>query len=249
MKDYEIIGVEFHDNDNIENREVVVTLDNGTEVHIVRCYESWEQFGGTTDELSCTVDIADCVNDWLHGDDELPTEVYDYIYKEEDEEDEDGETAVANLSIELYKDGKMFCGYIGDDCGGSGISVRESTAKECADAISRYIRDYFGDEFPELPNNIELLKQQIIGAHDFFVEKNGHEPLFAQVYVRWDDDCDEEEYSNVTIKLNSEYVMEEDSDITYYADGFDELMSLCNYDNHNLSDFVVVGFEEFRDEL
>lgn len=186
MRDYKIIKVDFQNESDVENREVVVTLDNGTEVHIVRCYESWEQFGGTTDELYCTVDIADCVNDWLHGDDELPTEVYDYVSDEED----------------------------------------ECESSECG-----------------------LLKQQIIGAHDSFVEKNGHEPLFAQVYVRWDNDCDEEEYSNVTIKLNSEYVREEDSDITYYADGFDELMSLCNYDKHNLSDFVVVGFEEFRDEL
>lgn len=192
MKDYKIINVEFHDNDNVENREVVVTLDNGTEVHIVRCYESWEQFGGTTDELYCTVDVADCVNDWLHGDDELPTEVYDYIYKEEDEErDED------------------------EDCE---------------------------------PTDVSILEKLIEKEYNTFKEKNGHEPLFAQVYIRWDDDVDEEEYSNVTIKLNEE-VDDEDDEIAFYADGFDGLMSLCRYNSHNQSDFVVVGFEEFRDEL
>ena len=187
MKDYEIIGVEFHDNDNIENREVVVTLDNGTEVHIVRCYESWEQFGGTTDELSCTVDIADCVNDWLHGDDELPTEVYDYIYKEEDEECE--------------------------------------------------------------PTDDSILEKLIEKEYNIFKEKNGHEPLFAQVYIHWDNIHSEEDYSNVTIKLNEEVIDEEDDDIMYYANGFDELMSLCRYDDKNQTDFVIVGFEEFRDEL
>ena len=192
MKKYKIINVEFHDNDNIENREVVVTLDNDTEVHIVRCYESWEQFGGTTDELCCTVDVADCVNDWLHGDDELPTEVYDYIYKEEDEErDED------------------------EDCE---------------------------------PTDVSILEKLIEKEYNTFKEKNGHEPLFAQVYIRWDDDVDEEEYSNVTIKLNEE-VDDEDDEIAFYADGFDGLMSLCRYNSHNQSDFVVVGFEEFRDEL
>jgi hypothetical protein len=186
MRDYKIIKVDFQNESDVENREVVVTLDNGTEVHIVRCYESWEQFGGTTDELYCTVDIADCVNDWLHGDDELPTEVYDYVSDEED----------------------------------------ECESSECG-----------------------LLEQQIRGAYDSFKEKNGHEPLFAQVYIHWDDIHSEEDYSNVTIKLNEEVIDEEDDDIMYYVNGFDELMSLCRYDDKNQTDFVIVGFEEFRDEL
>lgn len=60
-------------------REVVCTLDNGTEVHITDCYESWVQWGGTRDELSCTVDVANCINDWLHGIGDFPVKVYDYI--------------------------------------------------------------------------------------------------------------------------------------------------------------------------
>lgn len=82
-RDYKIKCVEFHDNDDTEKREVVVTLDNGTEIHIESCYESWQQWGGTRDELSTTAVIAECVNDWLHGIGEPPAEVYDYVYEEE----------------------------------------------------------------------------------------------------------------------------------------------------------------------
>ena len=54
--------------DTHHNREVLVTLNNGTEIHIGECYESWEQWGGTRSELATTVGIADAFNDWLHGD-------------------------------------------------------------------------------------------------------------------------------------------------------------------------------------
>ena len=40
---YKIKHIEFHDNDDPEKREVVVTLDNETEIHIESCYESWQQ--------------------------------------------------------------------------------------------------------------------------------------------------------------------------------------------------------------
>ena len=36
----------------------------------VPCCESWEQFGGTTEELRVTVPVADRYNAWLHGADE-----------------------------------------------------------------------------------------------------------------------------------------------------------------------------------
>lgn len=79
-----IVDIEFKDNGNIDDREVVVTLDNDTEIHIAACYESWEQWGGTTEELGCTVDVADCANEWLHGlEDEPPAEAYDYIWEDE----------------------------------------------------------------------------------------------------------------------------------------------------------------------
>ena len=77
--EYKIVTIEFHDNRNPKERQVVVTLDNGTHIHIESCYESWQQWGGTTDELWSTVDVAECVNDWLHGIGEQPMEVYEYI--------------------------------------------------------------------------------------------------------------------------------------------------------------------------
>lgn len=78
-RDYKIKCVEFHHNDDPEKREVVVTLDNETEIHIESCYESWQQWGGTDDELRTTVKVAERVNDWLHGIGEPPAEVYGYI--------------------------------------------------------------------------------------------------------------------------------------------------------------------------
>lgn len=77
-KDYKPVDIDFQ-GEKVEDREAIVTLDNGTEIHICACYESWEQWGGTRDELGCTVSIADCINDWLHGIGEFPAEVYDYI--------------------------------------------------------------------------------------------------------------------------------------------------------------------------
>ena len=79
MRDYKVTDIDIVSSKKGE-REVMCTLDNGTEIHIAACYESWEQWGGNRDELGCTVDIADCINDWLHGlEDEPPAEVYDYI--------------------------------------------------------------------------------------------------------------------------------------------------------------------------
>lgn len=78
-RDYKPVDIEFHGK-KVKDREAVVTLNNGTEIHICACYESWEQYGGNRDELGATVDIADCINGWLHGiEDEPPAEVYDYI--------------------------------------------------------------------------------------------------------------------------------------------------------------------------
>lgn len=89
--EYYISSIDFINVDDVENREVIVTLNNGTEVHICACYESWEQYNGTTPELATTVDIADCVNEWLHGIGDIPGEAYDYINDPEvvGEDDED----------------------------------------------------------------------------------------------------------------------------------------------------------------
>jgi hypothetical protein len=77
--EYYISDIDFDNVDDVENREVIVTLNNGTEVHICACYESWEQYNGTTAELEITVDVANCANEWLHGIGDIPVEAYDYI--------------------------------------------------------------------------------------------------------------------------------------------------------------------------
>lgn len=65
MENYRIIKIEFTETNG--EREAHVTLDNGTVVKIAPCYESWQQYNATTPELSHTMDVADAVNDWLHG--------------------------------------------------------------------------------------------------------------------------------------------------------------------------------------
>lgn len=65
-----ILAVEPVDNGDIDDRMVVVKLSNGSEVHIVACQESWEQFGATQDEMWLTVPVAKKYNDWLHGGEE-----------------------------------------------------------------------------------------------------------------------------------------------------------------------------------
>ena len=41
VKKIELLNV-----DKVEDREVKVTLSNGTQIYIVACHESWEQYGG-----------------------------------------------------------------------------------------------------------------------------------------------------------------------------------------------------------
>jgi len=48
-------------------RKIKVTLTNGTRIYIEKCYESWEQYGGTAEELKLTVPVANKYNAWLHG--------------------------------------------------------------------------------------------------------------------------------------------------------------------------------------
>ena len=62
VKKIELLNV-----DKVEDREVKVTLSNGTQIYIVACHESWEPYGGCVEELKKTVDIAEKYNAWLHG--------------------------------------------------------------------------------------------------------------------------------------------------------------------------------------
>ena len=67
MTTLKIKKIELSGENRPKNRKVKVTLSNGTKITIVPCYESWEQFGGTQDELRVTVPVADKYNAWLHG--------------------------------------------------------------------------------------------------------------------------------------------------------------------------------------
>lgn len=62
-----IVKVELLNDDNIDKREVKVTMKSGSEIHIVACHDSWEQYGGFLEEEQATVPIAEKYNDWLHG--------------------------------------------------------------------------------------------------------------------------------------------------------------------------------------
>lgn len=66
--EYRITSIEKKENEGY--REVLVTLNNGTVIHIAACDESWELSGGTTEELYITFDVAELYNEWLHGGDE-----------------------------------------------------------------------------------------------------------------------------------------------------------------------------------
>lgn len=63
----EVTEIKLLNANDVENRQVEVTLSNGTVIKIEKCYESWQQYGGTIEELGMTVDIAERYNNWLHG--------------------------------------------------------------------------------------------------------------------------------------------------------------------------------------
>lgn len=67
MTGIKIKKIEFVGESRPKHRKIKVTLTNGTKITIEPCHESWEQFGGTTDELRLTVPVADKYNPWLHG--------------------------------------------------------------------------------------------------------------------------------------------------------------------------------------
>lgn len=48
-------------------RQLKITLSNKTIVRAESCSESWEQWGGTVDELYITMPVVQSHNSWLHG--------------------------------------------------------------------------------------------------------------------------------------------------------------------------------------
>ena len=63
----QVISVEYLNEGDVDARELLITLSNGTEIHACACYESWEQWGGTQDELYVSMPIVEQNNAWLHG--------------------------------------------------------------------------------------------------------------------------------------------------------------------------------------
>lgn len=49
-------------------RQLKIKLNTGATVTAEACYESWQQWGGTTEELYITMPTVEAHNDWLHGD-------------------------------------------------------------------------------------------------------------------------------------------------------------------------------------
>lgn len=62
-----IRNVQFQYVNQPARRRIKVEMTSGNSIYIVRCYESWEQYGGILEELQLTMPIAEKYNDWLHG--------------------------------------------------------------------------------------------------------------------------------------------------------------------------------------
>jgi len=48
-------------------RQLKIKLSNGTTIRAEACHESWEQWGGTTEELYVSMPVVERHNEWLHG--------------------------------------------------------------------------------------------------------------------------------------------------------------------------------------
>ena len=67
MDDCYVRSIRFLEDNGRSDRKIKVKLSSGSTVTIEKCYESWEQYGGTEDELYVTMPIAEEYNGWLHG--------------------------------------------------------------------------------------------------------------------------------------------------------------------------------------
>lgn len=67
MEKSRVLEVRFLKNDKRDEREIIAYLSNGAEIHIIPCHNSWEQYGGTIEDLQVTMSIARKHNAWLHG--------------------------------------------------------------------------------------------------------------------------------------------------------------------------------------
>jgi hypothetical protein len=67
MKTIKIKSVQYLRENRPSKRELKIKLNNSTTVRASACHESWEQWGGTTEELYITMPFVEAHNDWLHG--------------------------------------------------------------------------------------------------------------------------------------------------------------------------------------
>ena len=67
MANGKIKKVEFLYINQPSRRKIKVTMTSGNIIYIESYYESWQQYGGTADELWQTVSLANEYNGWLHG--------------------------------------------------------------------------------------------------------------------------------------------------------------------------------------
>ena len=67
MKTISIKKIEYLYENRKNKRELKITLSNKTIIRACACYESFEQYGGTVDELYLTLRTVERHNIWLHG--------------------------------------------------------------------------------------------------------------------------------------------------------------------------------------
>jgi hypothetical protein len=81
-----------------------------------------------------------------------------------------------------------------------------------------------------------------------FVKKNGHDPKFAVVTVKFDGE--DEEFTD-NIKLNgfdpqNTTLDKDDNNVIFYANGIEEL---CQINKENIADFKITEIYEFTDTI
>ena len=59
--------VEYLHENQPTRRQLKITLSNKTVIRAESCHESWEQWGGSREELYITMPTVERHNDWLHG--------------------------------------------------------------------------------------------------------------------------------------------------------------------------------------
>lgn len=67
MKNLYIKSIRYLYENKPSKRQLKIILSNRRVIRAEACHESWEQWGGTTEELYVTMPVVENHNDWLHG--------------------------------------------------------------------------------------------------------------------------------------------------------------------------------------